>query len=1138
MNCTSTRTARTPEKALWSAALCAALDRSKTRRGRLGQVWSGPLCPEVSKAVHSTALQRMPAVRAIILGGTLLFLATGLWAQGIPTVVRADYRNELRVPPGVNPATEQASSATVFGGHVGPYAIPGSVAKPVIPEGGGARLEESSFGQCLASDLPTPDFPETFLLSIQRELLYPPPGTPRQQLELPNGWAFRYKMLLYSNDAQGIVASQQMPRELFDEDEKEKVAAALEQIRTLLAWAPGDPTLRHAYLDVFYDQLVAECQFVLKGEKADLAAYRLGLKDLESKEFIIDKEIAVYTNLLHRLQAALGEYGQMLGDYSGVDVSAVDPTAPPGTRFGYHLFQHEQPFRNQTAAQFLDADGVVKTVPDLDPQTGPLDPSTESRVLFAGYKDFVGIVTLLRDYTQGAAELAQLYGTRGRRTSTSDDVAEGLALINSVQQVVGLEIQVLVGMFSPDAFPPGDVSGARAAISGVQLGLAELGAMKGFLEGRSNPLGFDPNFLVLIQEAPGLNPTSEDQPFDSYDSLVRWIQYTPTSPLRYARGTFEDAWTSYRDFRAYADRVAEELEDVDDAYWQRFTEITGYDRENSAEFDGITPLPGSELWQANHSLTNLQLQLLSAKNEQRILGQQVTNAIEFVNAATNKAAALDKVFNKYKNQTSHSWTEIQVWAGIAAGAQAEAEGVYAALGCISSLGPGAGWGGVVAGPVALIAGGVNSGIQATAAARTAVDQQRIEYANAGYTAELAKVDTTNEAKQALMDFNALRREEISFASDLVQLNAEIVQQQAHRTALLRELERIRCNGESARAAAAGRYYADPIHAQRAESQLLRADMAFRRAQRWVFFAQRALEYKWNKDFVSSFEEGRDYDRGTIFKLRNVEELDELVGALEDFNTANLLNFNREPFVDRISLRDDVLLPFPASGPDTGWRTDPQTMQMVPKNDLFRLILKGERASPFVERDGSGNLVIKLNTVTLNKSSGFFYLGPTYSDDGSILTAGKHLDKIEWIKLNAVSSTQSAPVEADLRYGGTCYIRSAVPACFNPTNAFLLPNATRVFPFQYFYTLDNGVSFQAAEYQRDTVKLAFSPISREPEQNIPNSIYENRFLKERSVATTDLRLTIGKDRIDLDRLEDLELYVRHLFVSITVVPDCN
>ncbi|HYG35944.1 MAG TPA: hypothetical protein VEC99_14230 [Clostridia bacterium] len=1067
----------------------------------------------------------------------ILFLSVAsASAQDVPTVARADFCNTLIYPPAENPPATQSSSATMFNGHGGAYALPGSNDAPVIPAGGGVRLEESSFGQWLASDLPVPNFPTEYLRNIQQTYLYPPPGTSREQLEQSTGWAFRYKTLLYSNDSQGVLSTGKMRAELFDADEKAKVHDALAALRVALAWSPGDRNLRHTYLDVFYDQLVAESQFILKGEMADLSAYRLGLLALPPNAFIIDKEIEVYTNILAGFRNALGNYGAMLGDFGGVDVTTVDSTATPGTPFGYYVFREEQPYRNQMAAQFLDVDGVVKTVPDLNPQTGePLDPTTDGRVLFSGFKDFVALMTLLKDYTQSAAELARLYGMRGLKTPTADDAAKGLDLINQVQQEVGLEVQMLVGMFPSDAFPPGDASGARAAISGVQLGLAELAGVRGFLEGRSNPLGFDPNFLVLIQEAPGVGATSKEKPFDSYDSLVRWMSYTPASPLPYADRTFTEACTSYQQFRAYADRVAEDIGKVDEVFNQRFTEITGY--ASSKEFNGQNPREGSELWVAENTLATLWQQLANAGDISTNLAHQIGTAAEFVNQTANQATAIDNALRRYKNNTTNAWSEIKHAEGSAAQMQAASEMAFAAAGCIASI-DGAEWFfGAGAAAACLMVGTANIVVQGDCARQKADSEAELDYESAAYTAALDKIDANLESLQAQQDFDVLLREQISHASDLAGLRSKIAQELAHKTSLLRELDRIRCNAEAGRAAVASRYYADPIHAQRAESQLLRADMAFRRAQRWVFFAQRALEYKWNKEFTYSLSGGRSYDRGSIFKLRNFQELLELVAVMEDFNTVNLLNFNREEFLDRISLRDDILLPFPGTGADTGFRVDPKTGQTIPKNQLFRLILKGERSSPFVERF-PGSLVIKLNTVALKKKSGFLFLGPTYNDDGSILTAGKHLDKIQWIKFNLVSSSQTDPVEADLRYGGTCYIRNSVPPCYTGTNAFSLPDANRVFPFEYFYTLDNGITFEVADHQRDTVKLAFSTVSREPEQGVSNSIYENRFLKERSVATTDLRLTIGSSRVDLDRLDDLELYIRHLFVSITAVPDCN
>lgn len=1069
----------------------------------------------------------------------ILLCAASACAQGTPTVARGDFVNTLVWPPGTNLPTAQASSVAFFNGFVERYIHSGDTTnQPVTPEGGGVRLEECSFGQYLGNEMPVPGFPNEFLRTVQLTYLYPPPGASREEMNLSSGWAFRYKTLLYSNDTFGVMASGAMRADLFDADEKAKVGEALKQLRAALAWRPGDRVLRHAYLDVFYDQLVAESQFIVKGRLAELSAYRLGLLAIPPDTFIIDLEIEVYTNVLAGFRNALGNYGSMLGDFGGVDVTAVDSTATPGTRFGYYLFREEQPYRNQMAAQFVDSDGVIKTVPDLNPQTGePLEVSAEPRVLFAGFKDFVAITTLLKDYTQSAAELARLYGMRGLRTPKVDDAVEGLRLINDLQQEVGMELQMLVGMFPAQVFPPGDASGARAAVAGVQLGLAELSGVRGFLEGRSNPLGLNPNLLVLIQEAPGVTPTSEDQPFDSYDSLVRWMRYTSSSPLPYAERTFQEARSSYQQFRAYVDQIAEDVAEVDDVYGERFTEITGH-ASGSDQWTGLNPIPGSELWVAENALATLQAQLTDSREIATNFSHQVGLAADFVNAATNQPSAIEGVLRQYKQDTTNIYADLKVTEAMAAGAQAASEAAYAAAGCIASIDGGdALWAGGAA-AACVVAGVLNTTIQTSAADKRVTANRDLDYANAGYTAELKKLDAGLESLQAQQDFDALLRQQLSHTSDLRGVESKVAQQMATRAALHRELERIRCNAESGRSAIASRYYADPIHAQRAESQLLRADMAFRRAQRWVFFAQRALEYKWNKDFTYSFPGGRSYDRGSIFKLRNFEELDELVAALEDFNTVNLLGFNREPFIDRISLRDDILLPFPGTGSDTGLRVDPQTGATVTKTALFRMILKGERSSPVVRHSPDGNLEIALDTVALKKRSGFFFLGPSYNANGSILTAGKHLDKIQWIKFNAVSSTQRDPIEADLRYGGTCYIRNSIPACYNSTNSFLLPDANRVFPFEYFYTLDNGQTFKVANHQRDTVKLAFSGVSAEPEPNVQDSIYQNRFLKERSVATTDLRLTLGPNRIDLDHLDDLELYVRHLFVSVTVVPNCN
>ena len=42
--------------------------------------------------------------------------------------------------------------------------------------------------------------------------------------------------------------------------------------------------------------------------------------------------------------------------------------------------------------------------------------------------------------------------------------------------------------------------------------------------------------------------------------------------------------------------------------------------------------------------------------------------------------------------------------------------------------------------------------------------------------------------------------------------------------------------------------------------------------------------------------------------------------------------------------------------------------------------------------------------------------------------------------------------------------------------------------------------------------------------------QNTFLKERSVATTDWTLTLFAGEFNIDQIDDIEIYMRHLYVT--------
>ena len=104
---------------------------------------------------------------------------------------------------------------------------------------------------------------------------------------------------------------------------------------------------------------------------------------------------------------------------------------------------------------------------------------------------------------------------------------------------------------------------------------------------------------------------------------------------------------------------------------------------------------------------------------------------------------------------------------------------------------------------------------------------------------------------------------------------------------------------------------------------------------------------------------------------------------------------------------------------------------------------------------------------------------------------------------------------------------------NLSDPFRLAGEYRAFPFFYFRTLDNGVTWETRKTQDDTVKVAFTQASGEP----AGALMENRFLKERSVAATDWVLTLPAGTFDIDTMSDIEIWVSHQFVT-REIPACN
>lgn len=262
------------------------------------------------------------------------------------------------------------------------------------PVGGTNRLIGCGFGQMFARDVPYPNFAEATIAQAAA-LLYPPANATTVDQVSVSETAFRYKKLLYQMTGDGKVRAQfEVITNLFTDIERGLVTNAIGKMRHGLKYAPLDRGLRHALLDAYYDWMVAEAQLV-KSDMAEVAKYRLGIIPLgPGEEFIIDKEIEGYSRMLTNYESVLAEYGNLFAEQSGIDVSQVDPTATPGTTLGAYIFQKEQPYRNQFAPSYCSADG--SSVTNL--------LSLTNQVVFQGYKDYVALLGVLRDYGQSAAD--------------------------------------------------------------------------------------------------------------------------------------------------------------------------------------------------------------------------------------------------------------------------------------------------------------------------------------------------------------------------------------------------------------------------------------------------------------------------------------------------------------------------------------------------------------------------------------------------------------------------------------------------------------------------------------------------------------------------------------------------------------
>ncbi|MDB4451850.1 hypothetical protein N9129_01415 [Akkermansiaceae bacterium] len=1095
---------------------------------------------------------------------TILALAAcgNLFASIPNNIVRPDFQNSFR--PNSNATT---SAVVLSNGGIGN----GTNTTP--PASSQNVLAEFSFGTSFSTyHTPYQGFSDDVLFNGRTlangttvpavySILYPPGygtsgGITANRANITSSSAvFRYKWLMYGEDPGNsdpdppilnIFNESADSNNWFTEADRLVARSQIVVLQEALAYDPLNRKLQSALLDIYYDWAVAEMQFARK-KLVSLATVRLGL--LTASAFIIDEEIEDFKELVDITEKVLLLYGELFSlEMEGFNPADLFPTGQDpsgGAPFGYFIFQNEVPLRNQTPTQFAPTDGSVVT--------NVIEPGESNT--FSGFKDYRTILTVLGQHIQYQAELGRLRGMRRATTPDGADITLARNGLTASQEGAATMVCLLDRVFAQFDFndPAFDNTGVRGAKVTATTALNDAAGVRAFINGTSNILGLDPNFLLLLPSEPG------NDLFDTYD-LLKVKLSEEDGPLQVAledlgiptpsNQTPQGARQEYEVFRESVDQVASELAGLEDDFVERFEEITGFPYETEGDqWDGYTPKPlvGSELDTAQRSIASLTRQNVTLGEITLQLLADISKAEEAVTLANNIDDSITGAQSTYETTTSSAWTEIHTWAGAAAGTQAATDVAYNLAGVdgVSSFFSGG------ANVAAIgVAGAINTVVQTAAATRTSMREQEIDKAAIAFDTTLALAEAPLTVKQAEIEVGGLLREAYANRLEIEDTFTALGQALADRTALLREVKRIEDNLLADRASLAGKFYADPIHYVRAERKILKAHSSFRTAQRWLFFTCRALEYKWQERFAIAGVIGDDtntsFDIGSILKARNAQELDFIVQKLAEFNLARTGTPVNDTTI--ISIRDQFLTPNPLDinldfSPllvDDGLRYNAQTQSIVDKQTRFRQFLTEYT-------DASGNIVIPLDTTVL-ENFGSFFKGADFSDLQNP-DSGFYRNKIDWVAVNLIASDGSTPPNINGRtgritYGGNTFFRTRVPICPDRTPANTVSSSDSfdankdfgsefvVQPFRFYQDTNFTGVFELFDVQNVTnMKFAYSADSAN-NSTVLDRISDERFsffrrdLKERSVAATRWQLRINANQVDLNNLEDIELIIRH------------
>jgi len=756
--------------------------------------------------------------------------------------------------------------------------------------------------------------------------------------------------------------------------------------------------------------------------------------------------------------------------------------------------------------------------------------TSSAPVLTNGYKDLALLFDVLCNEAQVRKELAKRYALRRMGT----DLQRAGDLVEETLTRHTAALNDLGGLIPGWRQEPAANPQLYASYMAWQQALSEMESMKDFLAGNTNVLGFQEDFLFLVQNFPG-------QPadlFDSYDKLADYITEgnsaigAGSSPLGFALGKYETARERWETFAETQSQLREEFrtQNLDHRKWmfdnlgidpgndpdnprnaeayfrpeqnfgsnmwqqaraiERAGEVIG---QNQTELDGITSQINTELWrraqetQINQSIGNIYIDYGDklASIEEKI------GAIQAAQAMANQ---LTEITNAEKHIFSAGFTVVSRLINGAVQSGAE------------------------------VAKGVYQGDKAQLAAAQSRDIKVKEDQILGVNSQ-ALIRNLNEQANLVR----VRGRELGIA---------LTQEYGTRQAMLDEWRYRESLMRENTAALLSQYCADPVHRLRMRHSMLEAEASFQVAQRWMFFLVKALEYKWNVPFYYRNETGT-WTTDSLFRARTAKDLESLLAAIKDFDGMMQGTSRGDDRFDWFSFKKDFMGLTPVYEGDgvteVAAYANPSTGYAATATEVFQTRLR----QAWNRETG----VIELPFSTFRENDGTFFRGPR-RDPGylpRVLSRGQYLDKIVWLKVNVLGdfpATGSEHVAGSLTYSGGSYVRcpyvgtipdvsrpDAIEGEFNlwPTKLWFfdpgLPNANP--PVQPMWRYSD----------EQTTEIALT-LTSSPRHEAPETVSQIDVFSERSVACDGWVLRIfagqeGQEQVDIENMKDIEILFYHV-----------